>query len=60
MGSQLRRVNVYKCHSNGASDADFLSPGTKNVVWCWEWLPNFAYCRRELHVHEAKLYIYAQ
>ena len=30
-GSQFRYVNIYRCRSNGATDANFLPPG-KNVV----------------------------
>ena len=32
-GSPFHYVNIYRCRSNGASYADFLSPG-KNAVWC--------------------------
>ena len=56
MGSPFCCVNIYKCCSNGASDTDFLPPGTRNVVWCWEQSPNFAYHRRGQHVHETKPY----
>ena len=48
--SPLCGVNTYKCHSNGVSDADFVSQGTKNAAWCWERSPNFASCGRGLYV----------
>ena len=53
-GSPFRYVNIYRCRSNGASDADFLSPG-KNAVWCWEQSLNFAYWRRGWHIHDTRL-----
>ena len=39
-GSSLRHVNIYKYHSNGPSDANFLPLGTKNDVCRWERSPN--------------------
>ena len=50
MSSPFCCVTIYRCWSNGASDTDFLCPG-KNVVWCWEQSPDFAYHR---HIHETK------
>ena len=29
--SSLRRVNIYKCRSNGASDIDFLLPAQERI-----------------------------
>ena len=33
MDSPLCCVNIYRCHSNGASDTNFLPPGVKLERW---------------------------
>lgn len=50
-GSPLCHVNIYKSHSNGASDTNFMFPGTTNQCCLETWLYvlglslNFAYHR---------------
>ena len=48
-GSSLRHVNIYKCHSNGASDTDFISQGAKMQPGVGKGCRILLSCRRRLH-----------